>query len=78
MSNIAKDIATKTRIEQLKAMHSLMCNANDERIYMTWAMGWIPDCPMEEDFFDCAEDDERYNETVDKFISLISKSTYRW
>ena len=26
----------KSRIESLKAMHTLMINANDERIYMTW------------------------------------------
>lgn len=78
MSNIAKDIATKTRIEQLKAMHSLMCNANDETIYLTWIMGWIPDAPIEEDFIDCAENDEHYNETVDDFIRLISNPDYRW
>lgn len=78
MSNMVKNIITKTRVEQLKAMHSLMCNANDESIYMTWVMGWIPDCPMEEDFIDCAEDNERYNETMDKFIRLISDPDYRW
>ena len=75
--NIA-EITTKTRIEQLKAMHFLMRNANDESIYMAWIMGWIPDCPTEEDFIDCAEDDERYNETVDKFVKLINKPGYRW
>ena len=74
----AKNIVTKARVDQLKAMHDLMLHANDERIYMTWAMGWIPDCPIEEDFFDCAEDDERYNETVDDFIRLISNPDYRW
>ena len=78
MSNMVKNIITKTRVEQLKAMHSLMCNANDESIYMTWAMGWIPDCPTEEDFIDCAEDNEHYNETMDKFIRLISDPDYRW
>ena len=72
------NITRKTRVEQLKAMHSLMLNANDEGIYEVWAMGWIPDCPMEEDFIDCAEDDERYNETVDKFVRLISQPGYRW
>ena len=72
------NIVRKTRIEQLKAMHSLMCNANDETIYLTWIMGWIPDEPIEEDFIDCAENDEHYNETVDKFIRLISNPDYRW
>ena len=72
------DIARRTRIAQLKAMHQLMLDANDERIYMTWVMGWIPDCPLEEDFIDCAEDGEHYNETMDLFIKLISKPSYRW
>lgn len=75
---LAEKIKRKTRIEQLKAMHSLMCNANDEDIYLIWAMGYIPDCPNEEDFIDCAENDEHYNKTVDKFIRLISKPDYRW
>lgn len=74
----AKEMITETRVRQLKNMHSLMMNANDESIYMTWIMGYIPDCPMEEDFIECAENDEWYNETVDKFIRLISKPDYRW
>ena len=66
------------RVDQLKAMHKLMQSANDERIYMTWITGWIPDCPMEEDFIDCAEDDEYYNETFDLFIELIVKRSNRF
>ena len=72
------EVTRKTRIEQLKAMHDLMLNANDESIYLSWVMGWIPDCPTEEDFVDCAENDDWYNETVDKFVRLISKPGYRW
>lgn len=71
-------VTRETRIEQLKEMHSLMLNANDESIYMTWIMGYIPDEPTEEDFIDCAENDDWYNETIDKFIRLISNPGYRW
>ena len=65
------------RVAQLKAMHELMINANDEGIYMTWIMGYIPDCPTEEDFIDCAENDEWYNETFDFFLRLIKNKDCR-
>lgn len=68
----------KARVDQLKAMHELMINANDERIYMTWIMGYIPDCPTEEDFIDCAENDEWYNETFDLFVKLIKNKDCRY
>jgi hypothetical protein len=45
------------RINQLKAMHNLMCEANDEGIYMTWIY-LMPDCPAEEDFESIAIDDD--------------------
>ena len=38
-----------SRINQLKAMHALMLEANDERIYMSWIYT-MPDCPSEDDF----------------------------
>ena len=68
----------KARVEQLKAMHTLMLSANDESIYMTWIMGWIPDCPTEEDFIDCAEDDDNYKETFDLFVKLIGGDGCRY
>lgn len=73
-----KNITTKTRVAQLKAMHELMLNVNDEEIYMTWIMGWIPDEPIEDDFIDCAKNDDNYNETFDLFIGLIQKAGCRW
>ncbi len=73
-----KNITTKTRVAQLKAMHELMLNVNDEEIYMTWIMGWIPDEPIEDDFIDCAKNDDNYNETFDLFIRLIQKARCRW
>lgn len=68
----------KSRVAQLKAMHELMLNANDERIYMARITGWIPDEPIEEDFVNCAEDDEQYNETYDLFVELIVKRGNRF
>lgn len=65
------------RIAQLKAMHDLMCEANDEEIYMVWIYR-MPDCPSEEDFIDIAMDDEQYNECFDLFVELIEKSGNRY
>lgn len=76
MNENLKRLRIQSRVKQLKAMHSLMIEANDENIYMTWIMGWIPDEPTEEDFIDCAENDEWYNETFELFKKLINKKGY--
>lgn len=60
----------KSRIESLKAMHTLMMNGNDERIYMTWIYT-MPDEPQEDDFEWFAEDDERFKEIYELFCRLI-------
>lgn len=65
------------RVAQLKAMHQLMLQANDESIYMTWIY-LMPDCPSEEDFVDIALDDEQYNECFDLFVKLIAKEGNRY
>ena len=65
------------RINQLKAMHDLMCEANDENIYMTWIY-LMPDCPSKEDFESIAIDDEQYNECFDLFVKLIAKNGNRY
>ena len=70
-------ITLKMRTDQLKAMHNVICKANDERIYMSWITCWVPDCPQDDDFEFTAEDNERYNETVDLFVKLVSKKGYR-
>lgn len=67
----------QSRINQLKAMHSLICEANDESIYMSWIY-LMPDCPSEEDFDSIAIDDEAYNECFDLFIKLIAKDGNRY
>ena len=65
------------RITQLKAMHTLMLEANDESIYMSWIY-LMPDCPNEYDFKEIAMDDKSYNECFDKFVRLIAKSGNRY
>lgn len=65
------------RITQLKAMHQLMTEANDEGIYMSWIY-LMPDCPSEEDFESIAIDDEQYNECFDKFVKLIAREGNRY
>lgn len=65
------------RVKQLKAMHTLMCEANDESIYMSWIY-LMPDCPSEDDFLYIAMDDKNYNECFDKFVRLIAKDGNRY
>ena len=66
------------RMAQLKAMHELMCNANNELIYMSWITTGVPDCPSEDDFQYIATDDDSYNECFDLFVRLIRKEDNRW
>ena len=65
------------RVNQLKAMHDIMCEANDETIYMTW-INVVPDGATKEDFIDIAMDDELYNEAFDLFVRLIKQKGNRW
>lgn len=65
------------RITQLKAMHELMTEANDENIYMTWIY-LMPDCPSEEDFESISISDDQYNECFDLFVKLIAKKGNRY
>ena len=58
-------------------MHDIMCEANDENIYMTW-INVVPDCATKEDFIDIAMDEDLYNEAFDLFIRLIKQKGNRW
>jgi predicted RNA-binding Zn-ribbon protein involved in translation (DUF1610 family) len=75
--NTIADHTRNSRIRQLMAMHDLMCEANDEGIYMTWIY-LMPDEPSEEDFEYIAIDDEQYNECFDLFVKLIAKNGNRY
>ena len=65
------------RINQLKAMHNLMIEANDEYIYMSWIY-LVPDCPNNDDFEEIAINDELFNECFDKFVQLIARPGNRY
>lgn len=67
----------QARIDQLKAMHKMMLEANDERLYMTWIYR-MPDCPQECDFLFIACNDEDYNGCFDLFVKLVAKDGMRW
>jgi radical SAM superfamily enzyme len=69
-------VTINIRKDQLKAMHEVILNANNENIYMSWIIT-VPDCPQDDDFEWIAEDDDRYNEVCDLFIQLVSKKSYR-
>lgn len=60
------------RIEQLKGMHTIIKNCNDEDLYYCWIQE-IPDEPSESDFISIAEDDKTYNEVWECFLKLITK-----
>ena len=75
--DLMRSCTLDARISQLKAMHDLMCEANDEHIYMSWIY-IMPDCPSKEDFIDIAMDDEQYNECFDHFVKLVKKEGNRW
>ena len=77
LSDTIADYTLEARISQLKAMHKLMCNANDESIYMSWIY-LMPDEPSDGDFVDIALDDEDYNECFDLFVKLIKYNGNRW
>lgn len=65
---------TIKRIDILHAMHETMQSMNDEDAYMDWiANSWIPDEPMESDFYDCAKHDEWFKETTDYFNTLLKR-----
>ena len=65
------------RIKQIKAMHELMLNGNNESLYMSWIY-LVPDCPNEDDFKYIAMNDSSYNECWDKFLRLVQKNGMRW
>lgn len=64
------------RIEQLKVMHEVMKNSNDEDIYYAWIYV-VPDEPSESDFESIAEDNEAFEEVWQLFYNLYMKKNKR-
>ena len=65
------------RVNQLKAMHALICEANDENIYMAWILT-MPDEPSEDDFKYIALHEELYDDCWECFRSLVKKDGMKW
>lgn len=72
------EFVKKMRIKQLRRMHELMVQTNDEDIYWTWSGFGVPDCPTYDDFESIAEDKENYNECFDVFVELIADKGNRY
>lgn len=66
---------TNTRLKQIKAMHELMTQTNDEGLYMAWVLV-MPDEPTENDFIDIAEDEQQFNDCYKLFVTLIQDKGY--
>ena len=71
------DYTLDARMTQLEAMHTLLCEANDENLYMAW-IEIMPDGAGIEDFRWLALNDEMYNECWDVFVKLVTKNGMRW
>lgn len=76
MDNTMPEWKLEHNMRKLKAMHELMCLANDENIYMAWATEGMPDCPSEQDFFEVALEEEECEEMFELFKELIQKKGY--
>lgn len=81
--DVVEDFVRDARVRQLRAMHELMCLANDETLYGRWIC-FMPDEPNDDDFHCMAvRDEERdgsddYNSCFNLFVRLISQEGARW
>lgn len=62
------------KVHTLQLMHETMQSMNNEDAYMDWITdSWIPDEPMESDFYSCAEQGKQFKETVDCFNIILKQ-----
>ena len=66
-----------SRIANLKAMDTIMRNAEDEQVTMAWLMDGVPDDADEDDFRDIAKDDTLYYGICECFHRLVSAYSHR-
>lgn len=66
------------RVPQLKAMHSFICNANDENITMSWLSLGVPDGADIYDYISIARDEQMYKDICDLFQRLVAKNGWRF
>ena len=72
------DYTLDARMTQLRAMHDIMCEANDENIYFHWVTYGVPDGADMDDIKGIALDDEMYNECFNVFVELIAEEGNRY
>lgn len=64
----------KWRIEQLKAMDTLIRSVNNENLVLdSWLMCGIPDGATDTDYRDYAENVDDYKELCDFFLKLMAR-----
>ena len=66
------DYGRSVNLKNVKDMHTIICNMNDERAYHTWIYT-MPDCPSEEDFEDFAHDQSSYNDLAATFKRIVNR-----
>lgn len=70
---VAEQIRAK-RIENVRNMHGLVCELNNEGAYEWWSIDGVPDCPSDPDDFEWfAEDDENYEELIELFLKILKR-----
>lgn len=60
------------KINMIGAMNDYILHLDDERAYMEW-IDVVPDCMIEEDAVEIAEDDELWVDTCSLFGKIVNK-----
>lgn len=60
------------RFRMMTAMHTIVCNLNDESAYMVW-IHLVPDAAEDEDLMYIAYENDLFEEAVNLFRRLFSK-----
>ena len=61
-----------SRVATLKAMDTIMRNAEDEQVTMAWLTGGVPDDADDEDYESIAAEDDVYYDICECFSRLVS------
>lgn len=83
-SKIAKKVDNMTKKQQktkeillkkeiVRSMHLIVSSLNDETAYYDEWIHIVPDEPTEEDFFDIANDEEIFAQTISFFKSIMER-----
>ena len=70
-TNKTIDTVIVSRVEALKAMHTLCTYLNDEDGYFEWIELGVPDDPDKSDFIEIASDESYFDEVAEVFYNVI-------